>query len=476
MDRQAKQDQIDAAKTAQDQANTTKYTQLYAQQIQDAAKYQVDTDRHIGTGGLIAIALSGIGDALDHQHGPNKALEIIDNGIDKRIADQWAQKKSLGDTAAATKGVLDVYRNNADDDRQAQQFQKAAELSRASDETKMAAAQYANPAARARALALAAGLDQKVAAITQGEAARKAQAVRDAQEQANKQAQLGVSYGDLALRNQEHKDALVQQDRAYALDVAKLQADGMSKQAAAAQAQQNLANAQGFKISAGVDPKSGRESFVQAVQQDGTPYVVADKDQSKEIHERDEGYTGYIHALDDMRQLRQANGGSLGATEEARAMTQSLAQAQMKYMQANGLKRVGDTTLDQAEKAAAGDKGVLDSFVKSVAPNLDNARKSAELERVNMHRVSGQFTGDARQFAIPDPLAAARTDPLGVQLTQPQAPSVATPTYIAPQTNLPSVINNFGGVPVAPTIAPTDANTPTPWHQYVVDQVQKKRK
>lgn len=458
MDRQAAQQKIDDAKTAQDQANVAKYQQLYAQQIQDAAKYKVNTDRSVGARGMLAIALSGIGDALDHRHGPNAAVQILDADADKRIADQWAQKKDLGDTAASTKGVLDVYRSGAEDDRQAQQFQKAAELSQYADEAKLAAARAANPQAKARAEAVAAGLDQKVAAITQGEATRKAQAVRDQQEQANKQAQLGVSYGDLALRRTEHADQVAQQDRAFTLQVAQLEAAGHDKEAADLRAQKTLSDS-AFQRSLGF-AKGGKEQFVPVVNQDGQPYAgTGNKDIDTKLNERDEGYVGLVHAYDAARQLRHDNGGSISGTEDQRKMAQAVARAQLKYMQANGLNRVGDVTLDQAEKVMTGGKDVIDSFVKNIMPNLDNAREVAQEERLTMHRDLGRFTGDASQFMIADPLKDAAAPSFGDQLSRSGiSPEPVVPVTAYPR-QVPDVINNFSGGPRAPTVPapPTSA-------------------
>jgi len=474
-DRQAKQDAIDAAKNAQDQANVAKYTQLYAQQVKDAADYKVNTDRSVGVGGLIAIALSGIGDALDHRNGPNAALQIIENGIDKKIADQWAQKKALGDKAAGTKDVLSTYRGMADDDRQAQQFQKAAELQKAADDAQSIALQSANPLLKARAEATHAGLVQKAAGIVQAEAQRKVQAQNTANDLALKKEQLGVSYGELGLRRQAQADQVAQNDRDFALRVATLQQQGLSAQAAAQKAQAEQVQEHGFQVSLGTN-KQGKEQFAPAVNQDGTPYVITDKDLSNKVHERDEGYVGLITAYDKMRELRQENGGSLGATVEARKMAQQLAAAQVKYMQAQGLTRVSDVTMDQAERAAAGDKDVLNSFVKSIEPNLDAAREEAQAERINMHRRTGGFTGDARQFMIPDTVNAPKSNPL-LELAdklRPQSSAAPISDYVAPQTTAPSVINNFDR-PVQQTV-PIAATPMSPFHDYVVNKVLKKKK
>jgi len=464
-DRIAKQDAENAAKNAQQDANRQKIEQQWMQAVNDSNNYKVNTDRSIGVGGLISIALSGIGDALDHQHGPNAALQIIENGIDKNIADQWAQKKALGDKASGIKNALDYYTSKTSNDREAQQLQRASMLADAKSQLDLAAAKSANPIVAARAKTLSVAVDQKIAGVAATEAQRKAQEIRDQQDQAFKNAQLGVSYGELGLRKQEHADQVAQNDRDFALKVAQLEAAGDKEAADQLRAQKAQADG-AFQRSVGVD-KSGTERFVPVVNQDGQPYGgTGNKDVDTKLIERDEGYVGLIHAYDAARQLRHENGGSFGSSEEGRKTAQAVARAQIQFMRANGYQRVSDVTLDQAEKVMAGDKDVTNSFIKSVLPNLDDARHDAQLDRLNMHRSLGKFTGDARQFEIADPLTQPRTPSLGDQLSQP-TPNAAPPEPpIAPQTNAPSVINNFGQ-PVASTL-PVPQMSP---HEYVMSQI-----
>ena len=145
LDQQAKQAQIDAAKNAENMANQQKAATEWMQSVKDAADYHVNTDRSTSTAGLIAIALSGIGDALDRRHGPNAALQIIDADIDKRIADQWSQKKALGDKASGLKGNLDYFTSKTSSDREAQELQKASALADVQTQLKLTAEKSADP-------------------------------------------------------------------------------------------------------------------------------------------------------------------------------------------------------------------------------------------------------------------------------------------------------------------------------------------
>lgn len=407
-ERAAKQAEIDQAKAAQDQANVEKYTQQYAQQIKDAADYKVDTNRDIGTRGLIAIALSGIGDALDHRHGPNTALQILDADIDKRINDQWAKKKSLGEKAAETKGVLDVYRNNADSDRQAMEFQKAAESARLADEIRQIGAQYANPAAKARAEALAAGLDQKAATITQGEAARKAAALRAAQEEADKKAQLGVAYGHLALAQQAQKDARFDSDRNFALKVAELEAAGDKNGAKALKAQQDEINERGVMAPTGVQvvknpdgTETATPKFAPLTQQDGTPYLMP-KDRAKDLGERQAAVLSGLDAVDKLRRLRHDNGGNITNSEDALQATQEYARYIMAQHEAGGVKRLSGEAVELFEKVASG--GRDPNSLRAVQATLENGRKDF-VDQYNLNLRGANYTGKKIEF--PDPLKQA---------------------------------------------------------------------
>ena len=212
--RQAVQEKADAALRAHDQATTAQYSDQYAQQIKDAADFKVNTNRDIGMSGLIAVALSGIGDAIAHRNGPNAALEIINKRIDANIADQWAQKKSLGDKANETKGLIDMSRQTSADDRQEQDIQKATELTTLRNQIADATAQAANPAVKARGEQLQAALGQQAANITQELAARKLEAQKTAADQAHQRALLGVQYGELGLK----RDTLKEQTREHDLE------------------------------------------------------------------------------------------------------------------------------------------------------------------------------------------------------------------------------------------------------------------
>lgn len=394
VDRQAKQDAIDQAKNAQDAANVDRYTQQYAQQVKDASDYKVNTDRSVGVGGLIAIALSGIGDALDHQHGPNKALEIIESGIDKRINDQWAQKKALGDKAAGTKDVLGVYRTNADDDRQAQSLQKASELQRAADDAKSIAMQSANPLVKARAETTAAGLQQKSADLIQGEAQRKTEALRAQQDEADKAAQRGIAYGELNLNTQKFKYDQQKDDADRAAKL--LEATMHGKDTAAGQAATD--QALGVKMPSGattvknpdgtttVQPTS---DFIKNA--DGSTYHVPEK-LAEKVMPKIEGARNTIDAIDKATKLRSDNGGAIFDTASARALIQQVSNAQSALQEEGGTARISDATLNQAMKRLTGGADP-NSVMKSILPALKQARQDQEDRLNNTLKTYGNYDG-----------------------------------------------------------------------------------
>jgi hypothetical protein len=487
-DRQIQQDKLDAAKRAQDQANVDKYTQQYAQQIKDASDYQVDTNRDVGARGMIAIALSGLGDALMRVNGPNAALQIISAAQDKRIADQWAKKKAMGDTAGDTKSVLDVYRRGADDDRQAEQIQRAAEATRTAVEIRQIGAQYANPAARARAELVASGLDQKAASITANLAQEKVAASRQADEMTIKRGELGVAYGHLGLAREQFDEQKKTNDRDFALKVGELEANGDHAQAAALQAQQKAVAERGMFLPP--PPSSGRPTVNpdgtvhrEPIMQEGnTEAWVAPEKAAEKLGDIQAGALDGIKQIDTLRQMRSDFGGGdqavskIFGSEQGRAMMQREAQVIMDMHKISGVNRFSGEIVDLSEKILKGDKNLDVDTARSLMNELDNARgMMLDTLDANM-RGPGKYTGKPMADYFPDPVKAKKQElSLGEQLTQPyQAPAEA-PTYVAPQpAALPSVINNFGGAPAAPTIAPTTGGSP--YHRYVVKTIYDKKK
>lgn len=405
--RQAEQDKVHAAKQAQYQSDVDKYSQQYAQQIKDAANFKVDTDRHVSNAGLIAIALSGIGNALDHQHGPNAAYDILEKNVDKRIADQWAQKKALGEQAEQTKSVLGVARANFDNDRQAQQMQRASERDQLANDLRLTAAQTANPMVKARAEAAAAKLDASGAQIVMGEAQRKAAAIQAEQEQKYKQAELG-------LRAQGQADARRQWESEYALKVAQLQAAGNAEQAKQLQAQGEAVNDRGMFLPTGTVNKDGIPEQKPITNQDGQPWI-APKDAAKDLGEKKAATEDFVQNIDALRKMRsnfstadQFQNWAM-SSEEGRALMQRYAQAIISYHKATGINRLSGEAVDLTEKVASG--GRDPDSVKSVLGLLDNGRQIALDSLYNDLHGKGNYTGSRQRIyeAFPDPLRAPST-------------------------------------------------------------------
>lgn len=407
VDRMAQAKKIDDAKRMAQQADVDKYTAQYAQQVKDAANYKVDTSRHVSNAGLIAIALSGIGDALDHVHGPNKAFEILEKGIDNRIQDQWNQKKALGETADQTKGVLGQVRQNADDTRQEQQLQRAAGREQLADDLQLTAAQTANPMVKARAEAAAAKLTQSSAQITMGEAQRKAQAIRDAQEQANKQAEIGVHYAQL----QQSKDQFHAQ---YALQVAQLQASGNAADAKRVADQGEAARDRGMLVPTGKVLANGVPEQQPIKNDDGSVWL-APKDAAKDLGDKKAATEDFVYNTDEVRKAREKFDSAdqaasvIMTTEEGRHMMQNYAAGLIALHKASGINRLSKEAIELTEKVASGS---LDpDSIKSVLGLLDNGRQIAIDSLYSDLHGKGNYTGSRQAIydAFPDPLKAPMT-------------------------------------------------------------------
>ena len=394
-ERAADQKKTDDAKKAAYEADVNKYTAQYAQQIKDAANFKVNTDRHISNVGLIAIALTGIGNALDHYHGPNAALEILERGIDKRIADEWAQKKALGDQADQTKSLLGVARSNFDDARQEQQMQRAAEREKLADDLQLVAAQTANPAVKARAEAAAAQLTQKSAAITMSEAQRKAQAVKDAQEAADRRAQIGAHYATLNFEKQKWQDQ-------YALQVAQLQAQGRGEEAKRIEE----AAKNGLNVVSGVN-KDGTPTYVPLKQQDGSQFQVPEKQQEK-IHDAYVGTGIVIDAVDKLTKARsnfdtaEQFENFITTTEEGRGLIQQYARAVVGTHQAIGVTRFSGEVVKLSEEMLTG--GADPKSIKAIIPSLQTARRDAiDSFNINLHHRANYTGRDLSEKDFPNP-------------------------------------------------------------------------
>lgn len=464
--RQQAQDQVDAKKLAEDQANIAKYTQQYAQQVKDAADYKVDTNRDVGVRGLIAIALSGIGDALDHVHGPNKAAQIIESQIDKRIADQWAQKGALKDKANDTKGVIDQFRRGADDDRQAQALHTAAETKRIADEIRQIGAQYANPAAKARAEAVAAQLDGKAAAITQGEAQRKAQAIRDAQEEADRRAQIGIAYGHLKLgRDQlteqanEHKDAM-------SVDLIKslLAGSGKSSEDAAKEAQrvQQLGMID-YKTGKGADGKPTVQPVV-LKNSDGSVWTAPTEKEAVDLRAKRAAVETMIPVIDEVRRLHQKYGGSsdiLRSPEWQKAKA-DWAALKLKEKDLNQLGAISGSDMELID----GILGASDpTSFRDIGPGLDKARENMVLTFNKSLRHEGNYTGPDIDF--PDSASADTPQDTPVQERvqsileyDPQRPTMAESADIESKYGRgANLVSSMGGISAAPKLPPSYLQT-----------------
>lgn len=406
-ERQAKEEKIAAAQRAADQATTAQYSQQYTQQIKDAADFKVNTDRDIGAAGAIAVALSGLGNAIAHVHGPNAALEILDKRADQRIADQWAQKRALGDKASATKGLIDTSRQTATDDRQDQDVTKAATLTDYSNQVKLYAAQAADPIAKAHALALSAGLDQQVANLTTGLANRKLEAQKTQADQQYKNATLGVSYGELGLRRQEHQDALDQQKWSNAIEVAKLEQAGDAKGAAALKAQQDAVTERGAMVPTTVNP-DGTAHYEPAMQEDGkTPWLAEKGKVSEELTGFRSATIDGVKAIDTLRQKRAEFSTNeqfdnwLATNEDGRSLLQAQARALLDIHQASGIARLSGEAVELAKQELSG--GLNADSVKNLMTALDTSR-GVLVDQLDSRMRGAGYTGKKVEFA--DPLKA----------------------------------------------------------------------
>jgi hypothetical protein len=130
----ARQDAAKAKRFEEIKQNVTKSTDTWA-------NYKIDPGRrwrNASTGSKIAaaisVAMSALGDALQHRSGPNLALEIINKSIDDDVNLQVQERQHLGDVATRARTSIDDYRQEYGDWQQARAAKLAEEYKRTADE------------------------------------------------------------------------------------------------------------------------------------------------------------------------------------------------------------------------------------------------------------------------------------------------------------------------------------------------------
>jgi len=116
----AAKEKENAEKTAAEEAELDKKAKVWEAKNQEFMNAKV-TRRKINSMELLGAVMSGLGNVLNKQGGPNPALQLAMQKIDQDVADQERERDQLGRAAHSLKGGLDYAREVATN-RQAQRL------------------------------------------------------------------------------------------------------------------------------------------------------------------------------------------------------------------------------------------------------------------------------------------------------------------------------------------------------------------
>lgn len=415
----ADQAALDAKAAADREANLAQQKQMIDQRgkdIEAAAKRVPDPNRfynslstmqHIGVG--LMTLLAGAGQGLSRDNGVNPVVKMMTDAQDRDIDAQKAGIEQGNKAIDAKKQLQQDYGHLGDDENAMWQYRKAQSRVMLADQIEATAAQYKAPKALLAAKMAADGLRAEAAKMVGAQADRRlAQQNKDDELKNQRQsiaiAGMNASTAARAQRFDETKTGWEYADK----DMARQEAHAAKMEEI--QAKKGVVPDNSIAIPTGrlVQPPSGGEPFAERaapINGNGLPYEIP-KESVKEVQDKWAALQSYRDATNKLRELRDASGGHiLGSVEGARAALQQQARASLNLHKLGGVQRMSEQSMALADQMMTGseDPKVVDSYIKSVEPEL-----ATSVEDATRDFVYGlpKFSGDPKQFDIPDPLAA----------------------------------------------------------------------
>jgi hypothetical protein len=414
---QQRQDQIDQQRAQAAQAKLNEINQKYAQigsAIDNVSKMRVDQSIAHPTMAAIGVALGALGAALQHSN-TNVALDVLNQQIARNTQVQMENINNARAAIGMQQGQLANLRSQFTDQNALYDAMSSAETRRAQNMINQIAARSNSDIVKAKAQALSAQLDQQAAqqhasAVQQqvetdqrqtGLALQKRGQDISAYEQGQNRAQAADQFNkDLDFRKKQEADEM------------KARADALKQSGDLASAKMLLDKAQQFQTGGVMQPTTlapdatgtyHPAGFKPLLQEDGTIYI-APKGREKDVQEFNTYANQALQAIDNVRALRQKNGGNLANTAEARQAVQELARALMAEQNMSGTKRWSTELADIMQKKLTGGADI-NSVIRDVLPNLDQARADLIQDR-NTYMRGANYTGP--DIPAPDPLKMPR--------------------------------------------------------------------
>jgi hypothetical protein len=328
-------------------SNVTKSTDTWA-------NYKVDPGRrwkNASTGAKIAaaisVAMSALGDALQHKSGPNLALEIINKSIEDDVNLQIQDREHLGQVATRARTSLDDYRQEFGDWQQARSAKLAEEYKRTADEIERISAAAKGDKAKANALAMVGDLRTRAGALEQGIATsafgREMKLAEFSEQKRAARAGEGLQYAGLK-QNDSHfnQEMKFKREELGAQRQAKL--DEINAKSGAEQAK--LLRELGI-----TDPTTGKV-FVDA---NGQPVIAPTETEAKEARATVRDSQTALSAIDELRKEAKALGPSVVKGKSADAFNTKLGLLQLQIKEAYKLGTLDNGSVAFLDKLTGGD-------------------------------------------------------------------------------------------------------------------------
>lgn len=201
--------------------------------VREVDNYKVDHDRYWGDAGtgkkvgwLVAMAMSGIGDALQHKSGPNPVIGMLEKTIDADVRAQLMRRDELAAKLGRAKDGLDAF-DRFSTNQEARILAKRAQAKElVAQQLLTSASKYAGDAALANGSKAVAELRKSSAKDMQAAVdMAHGHQVQDANLAINRQ-QVAISGGQLSLANKKFAWDKEKDEAALAIEVAKLNKAG----------------------------------------------------------------------------------------------------------------------------------------------------------------------------------------------------------------------------------------------------------
>lgn len=434
----ADQAALDAKAAADREANLAQQKQMIDQRgkdIEAAAKRVPDPNRfynslstmqHIGVG--LMTLLAGAGQGLSRDNGVNPVVKMMTDAQDRDIDAQKAGIEQGNKAIDAKKQLQQDYGHLGDDENAMWQYRKAQSRVMLADQIEATAAQYKAPKALLAAKMAADGLRAEAAKMVGAQADRRLAQQNKDEELKNQRQSIAIAGYHAAIADREQrfgekkfgietaeKDLARRENAQDKLD--QIAATAAAKAAAKGKAAEGeLMVPTGAMISSPFGGMTPEHTKLQNQPVAPTPdnptgenpfslKTVGGPAEQAKVSERFNAGTKLVNDLDELRALYAENGGQLNKwNATARAKMQSLTRAVIDAHQAYGIAGFKGPVVEMMDKSILGtdDESAINAIAKDMMPQLDSARQH-ELQARRM-ALGPNFTGDAKQLDIPDPL------------------------------------------------------------------------